>query len=106
MNLGAFDEACAHDEDIEAVTEHRPWYPHPHQESTREFVDHFGGREQATVRNATAADGRPVDRRRYTISRAEYERVVRRRPHGVRGDAGGQSSRATISPQGSNPCLS
>lgn len=38
----------------------------------RKYVDHFGGREEALMRNAVVTGGDPTDQRRYTISREEY----------------------------------
>ena len=38
IDLHAFYEVCAHDPDIEEVTEHLTWGPHPHPKSTFEFV--------------------------------------------------------------------
>lgn len=38
VDLRDFYEVCAHDDGIEAVTEHLAWDPHPHPQSTREFV--------------------------------------------------------------------
>ena len=171
IDLREFYDVCAHDDGIDRVTEHLTWDPHPHPESTREFVtamedawddgegahylvfpreaetfaggcgltldwdrrtgtlgmwlrkrfwgrgysgeraaallalafdhldlelvavsheagnensrrairryvDHFGGREEAYMRNAVVADGEPVDQRRYSISRAEYRAAV------------------------------
>lgn len=38
VDLHAFYDVCAHDEDIDEVTEYLTWDPHPHPESTREFV--------------------------------------------------------------------
>lgn len=171
VDLRAFYEVCAHDDAIDDVTEHLAWDPHPHPQSTREFVaamdeawaegeaatyllhpkaadtfaggcgltldwdrrscelglwlrrrfwgrgysgeraaallalafdhldlelvtvthetgnensrravekyvDHFGGHEEALVRNAVATDDGPRDVRRYSIAREEYRAAV------------------------------
>jgi RimJ/RimL family protein N-acetyltransferase len=171
VDLRAFYGVCAHDDDIDEVTEYLTWDPHPHPKSTREFVagvedaweegesatylvhpkstdtfaggcgvhvdwdrrsaelgmwlrkrfwgrgysgeraaalvqlafeeldlelvvvthevgndnsrraiekyvDHFGGREDAVLRNGVAVDGEPRDLRRYSISREEYRESV------------------------------
>lgn len=38
VDLLEFYDVCAHDDDIKEVTEYLTWDPHPHPESTREFV--------------------------------------------------------------------
>jgi ribosomal-protein-alanine N-acetyltransferase len=40
------------------------------------YVDHFGGREEAYMRNAIVKDGEPADQRRYSVSREEYRDAV------------------------------
>ena len=42
----------------------------------RKYVEHFGGREEALMRNAIVTDGEPTDQRRYTISHEEYRGAV------------------------------
>jgi len=42
----------------------------------RKYVDHFGGREDAYMRNGAVTGGGPVDQRRYSIDRAEYRDAV------------------------------
>jgi ribosomal-protein-alanine N-acetyltransferase len=42
----------------------------------RKYVEYFGGREEAYMRNAVVTDGDPADQRRYSISRAEYRDAV------------------------------
>jgi ribosomal-protein-alanine N-acetyltransferase len=171
VDLRAFYEVCAGDDGIDEVTEHLAWGPHPHPQSTREFVtamdddwqageaatylvhpkaadtfaggcgltldwekqsgelgmwlrrrfwgrgysgeraaallslafdhldlelvtvtheagnensrraiekyvDHFGGREEALLRNAVATEDGPRDMRRYSIAREEYRAAV------------------------------